>query len=202
MENRFEIKYKKGNLPWNIERPDYNLVNTVEGEPIPVGTVLDVGCGTGDNALWLAKNGFKVTGIDYSRTAIEMATSKSSEARVGVNFLTLDILKDKIPGGPFSFVFDRGCFHSFDTKAERKIYSKNVSSLLMPGGLWLSLIGNFDDGRLDVGPPKRSAEEIAAGVEPYFEIQYLKAGRFDSNDSIPSKIWIGLMKKRKLLTFS
>lgn len=198
MENRFELRYENGDLPWNIDRPDYNLIHTVENEPIPVGNVIDVGCGTGDNAIWLAKQGFRVTGIDYSETAIEMAKVKAKKAGVVVTFLTFDILRNKIPGGPYSFAFDRGCYHSFDVKPERKKYAKKVSELLMPGGLWLSLMGNYDDGRLDIGPPKRSAEEIAGGVEPYFEIQYLKAGRFDSNDPIPSKIWIGLMKKRKL----
>ncbi len=114
-----------------------------------------------------------------------------------VKFLVVDILKDKIPGGPYDFVFDRGCFHSFDLPDERNIYAENVSNILNKDGLWLSLMGNYDDGRLDQGPPKRTVRDISNAVEPYFEIQYIKSGRFDSNDEVPSKIWIGLFKKRE-----
>ena len=200
-DNRFENRYKNGDLPWNINRADYNLINVVTNEPIPVGKAIDIGCGTGDNAIWLAKQGFNVTGIDYSKNAIEMAKIKAEDKGANnTHFLYLDILNDKIPEGPYSFVFDRGCFHSFDTNKERKKYAGRTADLLMNGGLWLSLLGSHDDGRLDQGPPKKTVLDIATAVEPYFEIQYIKAGRFDSNDAVPSKIWICLMKKRKMAT--
>ncbi|MCD4683903.1 MAG: class I SAM-dependent methyltransferase [Bacteroidales bacterium] len=196
-DNRFENRYKNGDLPWNINRADYNLINVVTNEPIPVGKAIDIGCGTGDNAIWLAKQGFNVTGIDYSKNAIEMAKIKAEDKGANnTHFLFLDILNDKIPDGPYSFVYDRGCFHSFDTNKERKKYAGRTADLLMNGGLWLSLLGSHDDGRLDQGPPKKTVLDIATAVEPYFEIQYIKAGRFDSNDAVPSKIWICLMKKR------
>ncbi len=196
-ENRFESRYKNNDLPWNINRADYNLINAVTNEPIPVGKAIDIGCGTGDITIWLANQGFNVTGIDYSAKAIEIAKLKAKEkGAVNTSFYALDILNDKVPGGPFSFVVDRGCFHSFDLPKERKKYAKRAADLLMNGGLWLSLVGSFDDGRLDQGPPKRSVQDISTAVEPYFEIQHINAGRFDSNDAIPSKIWICLMKKR------
>lgn len=196
-DNRFENRYQNDDLPWNINRADYNLINVVTNEPIPVGKAIDIGCGTGDIAIWLANQGFNVTGIDYSAKAIELAKAKAKQkGAVNATFHSLDILKDKIPGGPYSFVADRGCFHSFDLPKERKKYAKRAADLLMNGGLWLSLIGSFDDGRFEQGPPKRSVQDIATAVEPYFEIQYIKAGRFDSNDAVPSKIWICLMKKR------
>lgn len=200
-DNRFEGRYQNNDLPWNINRADYNVINVVTNEPIPVGKAIDIGCGTGDISIWLANQGFNVTGIDYSDKAIELAKTKAKEKRaVNATFFSLDILNDKIPGADYSFVVDRGCFHSFDSPTERKKYAKRAADLLMNGGLWLSLIGSFDDGRFDQGPPKRSAHEIVIAVEPYFEIQYIKAGRFDSNDSVPSKIWICLMKKRNVTT--
>lgn len=200
-DNRFEGRYQNGDLPWNINRADYNLINVVTNEPIPVGKAIDIGCGTGDNAIWLANQGFKVTGIDYSQKAIEMAIAKAKEKRArNSNFISLDILNDNIPGEPYSFVFDRGCFHSFELPGERKKFAKRAADMLMTGGLWLSLVGSYDDGRLDQGPPKRTVQDISKAVEPYFEIQYIKTGRFDSNDAVPSKIWICLMKKRKTTT--
>jgi SAM-dependent methyltransferase len=200
-DNRFENRYKNGDLPWNIKRADFNLINVVTNEPIPIGKAIDIGCGTGDNAVWLANQGFNVTGIDYSQNAVEMAKAKADEKGAqNTRFFFLDILNDKIPRGPYSFVFDRGCFHSFDSPEEQKKYAKRAADLLMNGGLWLSLVGSYDDGRFDQGPPKRTVKDIATAVEPYFEIQYIKTGRFDSNDAVPSKIWICLMKKRNVTT--
>lgn len=196
MTNRFEDRYKSGDLPWDIKRPDSNLVNTIKIHPIKAGKGLDVGCGTGDNVIWLSQQGFKMTGIDFASTAIELAQQKAKKMNVAASFYTLDFLTDQVPGGPFSFVFDRGCFHTFDTAEERSLYAKNVYKLLKRDGWWLTIAGNYDDGRLDIGPPKRKAAEIVQAVEPWFSIISLLSGRFDSNDPIPSKIWICLMQKR------
>ena len=57
-ENRFEKRYIEGNLPWDVKRRDFNLSELVEDGTISAGKVLELGCGTGDNAIWLAKNGF------------------------------------------------------------------------------------------------------------------------------------------------
>ena len=75
-------------------------------------------------------------------------------------------------------------------------FVENVYKILDKDGLWLSLIGSYDDGRLDTGPPKRTALEVVEVVETKFEIIFLKSGRFDSEDEIPSKIWVCLFKKR------
>ena len=196
MTNRFEDRYKSGDLPWDIKRPDSNLVNTIKTHQIKAGKGLDVGCGTGDNVIWLSQQGFKMTGVDFASTAIELAHQKAKKMNVTASFHTLDFLTDQVPGGPFSFVFDRGCFHTFDTDEERSLYAKNVYKLLKRDGWWLTIAGNYDDGRLDIGPPKRKAVEIVQAVEPWFNIISLLSGRFDSNDPIPSKIWICLMQKR------
>jgi SAM-dependent methyltransferase len=196
MKKRFNDRYLTNDLPWDIKRPDFNLINTVKEFDIHPCKALDIGCGTGDNVLWAAKNGFASTGIDLSEKAIEMAKEKAEINKVDVEYFTRDIFRDEIPGAPYGFIFDRGCFHTFDKRKQRKDYARIVASLLTENGLWLTLAGNFDDGRLDIGPPKRSALDVVTAVEPYFEIISLKQGRFDSNDEIPSKIWIGLMRKR------
>jgi SAM-dependent methyltransferase len=196
MKKRFNDRYLTNNLPWNINRPDFNLVNTVNEFEIQPCKSLDIGCGTGDNVFWAVQNGFKATGIDISPKAIEMAKEKAEKFNVKADFFERDIFKDDIPGTPYGFIFDRGCFHTFDKKKQRREYARKVASLLAKDGLWLTLAGNHDDGRLDIGPPKRTALDIVRAVEPFFEIISLKQGRFDSNDEIPSKIWIALMRKR------
>ena len=197
MKKRFNDRYITGDLPWDIERPDFNLVQTVEKFKIEPCKALDIGCGTGDNIFWLKQSGFTGVGIEISEKAVEMALLKSEENKIQVDFYVRDIFKDEIPGAAFEFIFDRGCFHTFTKKKQRRDYAMRVHKLLDDGGLWLTLMGNEDDGRLDIGPPKRTALEVVTAVEPFFEILELKQGRFDSNDEIPSKIWICLMRKRK-----
>ena len=196
MKKRFNKRYISGDLPWNINRPDFNLVDVVRDFEIVPAKALDIGCGTGDNVLWLARQGFTVTGIDIAEKAIELALEKSVKNSIHADFYVRDVLKDDIPGNPYNFVFDRGCFHTFDKKKQRSIYASRVHRLLADDGYWLTLMGSFDDGRLDIGPPKRTALEVVTAVEPFFEIIQLKQGRFDSNDPVPSKIWVCLMKKR------
>ena len=158
--------------------------------------VLEVGCGTGTDSIWLAQQGFEVTAVDISGEAIRRAGEKAAKAGVQCRFVTASALTMEIEGGPFGFAFDRGCFHTFDKKKQRRDYARRVHNLLDEGGHWLTLMGNVDDGRLDIGPPKRTALEVVTAVEPLFEILQLKQGRFDSNDVVPSKIWVVLMRKR------
>ncbi len=196
MKKRFENRYQEGDLPWNINRPDFNLINAVNEFDIKPCKALDLGCGTGDNVFWAAKNGFDATGIDIAETAIEMAVAKAEKHKITAQFFVRDLFNEVIPGVPFGFVFDRGCFHTFDKKSERKLYAEKVHGLLLKNGIWVTLMGSVDDGRLDIGPPKRTAVDITTAVEPYFEILSVKQSRFDSNDEIPSKIWVGVFRKR------
>jgi methyl halide transferase len=196
VKKRFKERYKTGNIPWDIGKPDFNLIETVTKIPIESCKALDIGCGTGDNSIWLAQKQFQVTGTDVSEVAIETAKEKALKNNVKCTFLVVDFFKDRIEGAPFGFVFDRGCFHTFDSNKERKKFAKNVASNLEKNGLWLSLIGSADERRQGPGPPQRTANDIVAAVEPYFEILSLFSSHFDSNRQNPPKCWVCLMQKR------
>jgi methyl halide transferase len=115
------------------------LVEMIESRAITPGAALEVGCGTGTNAIYLAQHGFEVLGVDISPLAVESARAK---ARAHCRFETVDFLHETPPGGPFEFVFDRGCFHTFDEDEDRARFARNVAAGLVDGGLWLSLIGS------------------------------------------------------------
>jgi SAM-dependent methyltransferase len=195
-QNRWEKRYRTGSTPWDIGRPDFNLTNMVTKRPIGNCRALEIGCGTGANAVWLAQHNFLVTGTDISEVAIQEARERASDSEVKCTFLVTDFLNEKIPGAPFGFVFDRGCFHSFGSDEERKRFTENVAFHLEKGGLWLSIIGSIDGPPRDHGPPQRSARDIVTAVEPYFEILSLKSSRFDSNSPQPPRAWVCLMRKR------
>ncbi len=197
-KEQYKKRYQNGDAPWDIGRPDFNLVQIVTWRSIPGCKALDIGCGTGDNAIWLAVNDFNVTGLEVSEEAIRKAREKSLREGAECRFLLLDFFQSSIPGTHFDFVFDRGCFHSFGSKQDRKKFVKNVATHLAQEGLWLTLVGNSDEIREGPGPPQRSATEIVMTVEPFFEILLLESTLFGSNSHNPPRAWRCLMKKRSL----
>lgn len=199
VEDRFKKRYKTGDTPWDIGKPDFNLIEIVTKTPIKSCKALDIGCGTGDNSIWLAQNHFQVTGTDISEIAIKKAKEKASKNDVKCTFIVVDFIIDRIEGAPFGFVFDRGCFHTFDSDEERKKFAENVAACLEKNGLWLSLIGSADEQRQGPGPPQRTANDIVVAVEPYFEILSLASSHFGSNRQNPPKCWVCLMQKRPRL---
>jgi SAM-dependent methyltransferase len=195
-ENRFEGRYQSGDTPWDHGMVDYNLIDIVSRHRVDPCRILDIGCGSGENAIWLAQQGFEVVACDLSPTAIRQAKDKLQAADSDVCFLVADFLADPIPDAPFGFVFDRGCLHCMDDESERKSFVEKVSGLLEEGGHWLSLIGNADEGERDVGPPQLTASELVSTVESHFEILSLCSGHFGSDQEVPPRAWICLMRKR------
>jgi SAM-dependent methyltransferase len=193
----FKKRYESGYTPWDIGKPDFNLIQTVTTMAIGPCKALDIGCGTGDNSIWLFQKNFQVISIDISEIAIQQAIEKASKANTKCTFIVIDFLKNKVEGAPFGFVFDRGCFHSLNSDAEREIFAENVADHLDENGLWLSLVGNADEQSNRPGPPQRTARDIVNAVEPNFEILSLVSGHFGSNSPNPPRCWICLMRKRR-----
>jgi SAM-dependent methyltransferase len=178
-EREWNDDYKAGQTPWDTGEPDAQLVAFVRAKRVAPGRTLEIGCGTGTNALWLADQGFDVLGIDLASVAIEQARAKAAKSGAGARcrFDTGDFLA-KAPEGPFAFVFDRGCWHCFDDAAEQAAFAERVASCLAPDGLWLSLIGSTEGGPREFGPPRRSARDIALAIEPHLAIEELAGMRF------------------------
>jgi SAM-dependent methyltransferase len=188
-------RYASGEpLPWDTGKPDPMLVEMIASRAIAPGRTLEVGCGTGTNAIYLAQQGFEVVGVDISQLAVESARAKAFGR---CRFETLDFLSDAPAGGPFQFVFDRGCFHTFEGDHERARFAQAVTAQLVEGGVWLSLIGSTEGRPRDVGPPRRTAREIMNAIEPALEILQLRAGEFGVNEE-PLKAWLCLSRKRAI----
>ena len=192
----FKRSYEAGEAPWDIGRPDFNLIHTVTTTPIQPCRALEIGCGTGDNAIWLAQQSFDVVAVDSSPIAIERARSKAESADVKCTFLMLDIFQTHVEGDPFRFAFDRGFLHILDSNETRQRFAESLSEYLDESGLWLSLLGNADEVRRGPGPPQRSARDIVNAVEPYFEILSLASSRFETSFPQPPRAWVCLMRKR------
>jgi SAM-dependent methyltransferase len=196
VEKRFKERYQAGDTPWDIGKPDFNLIQAVASTPIRPCKALELGCGTGDNAIWLSQRKFQVLGIDTSEIAIEKAKEKASKANAKCAFRVGNILTSRVEGAPFGFAFDRGCFHTLSSDEDRRRFAKNINGHLEKDGLWLSLLGNADEQRDGPGPPQRTARDIVNAVEPYFEVLSLVSGQFGSNRRKPPRAWVCLMRKR------
>jgi methyl halide transferase len=196
-EDRFNEHYKEGSAPWDIGKPDFNLIQAVTTTPIAPCKTLEIGCGTGDNAIWLSQQHFTVVGVDASEIAIEKARDKAAKTDASCTFTVLNILKGHADGAPFGFAFDRGCFHTVDSPQERQSFAEQINRHLGENGLWLSLIGSADEQRLSEGPPKRTARDIVSAVEPYFEIISLVSSHFETHLPVPPRAWVCLMRKRR-----
>ncbi len=170
-DNKWDQLYQGGFKPWDTGRPDSHLIGVVRDRAIPTGRALEVGCGTGTNAIWLAQQGFAVTAIDVAPTALAHARAKAGAEKC--DFVLDNFLEMPAPAAPFDFAFDLGCFHVFTERRERTKFAEQISNFLAPDGLWLCVAGNSDGGQL--GPPARSALDIVLAVEPCFEILSLTA---------------------------
>ncbi len=199
IQEKSRLRYESGDTPWDTGRPDKNLVQVVSKWPIDPCGALEIGCGYGHNAIWLAEQGFAVTALDVSDVAIEKAKENASRSGGECNFRAADFLQETAPGTSFGLVFDRGCFHLHDTSRLRRSFARTVAEQLAQGGLWLSLVASADDPPRETGPPRRTAAEIVDAAEPYFEILSLTSGFFDSNRSRAPRIWVCLMRLRDIL---
>lgn len=185
--------YASGQLPWDTGQPEPLLVDFVASGAVAPGLTLEIGAGSGTNAIWMAERGFDVLGIDVSPLAVEKARAKMGARALRCRFAAWDFLGGPPPDGPFQFVFDRGCFHVFDEPDERQRFAAKVAGALAPDGLWLSMIGSTEGPPREAGPPRRSAREVALAIEPALEIVNLRSAEFQPHGA---KAWFCLSRKR------
>ena len=155
-------------LPWFSPRPYPWVVEAVENRWWhPGASILDVGCGAGTNALYLARSGFKVTGIDLAEGAIAAARVRAQRAGLEVDFRVADALRIPFPKEHFSGAIDVGCFHTLPVTLRRS-YSKELARVIRPRGSHaLSWVAR--EHRPALGPPHRpSLEEVADALEEEF----------------------------------
>ena len=95
------------------------------------GKALDLGCGTGTNAVTLARHGWRVTGVDFIPKAIQAARARAVRTGVAVDFLVASVTDLPALPGPFDYVLDIGCLHSLKAE-DRARYVTSLSRLLRP----------------------------------------------------------------------
>jgi SAM-dependent methyltransferase len=110
-----DVTYRLGLGPRPSDVPDHRLVEVVEGpDPLPPGRALDLGSGTGRNAIYLALHGWDAVGVEMSGYAVEVARRKAAEDDAPARFVQGDVtaLPDLNIGAAFNLFMDGGCYHT------------------------------------------------------------------------------------------
>src|SRR5437016_13128651 len=88
----WEERYRKGEIPWDTGRPSVELERLIEEEKIAPCKAIELGCGNGTNAVWLAAQGFDVSAVHLSSLRIELARGRAASQRVRARWVSDDLL--------------------------------------------------------------------------------------------------------------
>ena len=191
-------------IPWNVEIPPENLRNLVKSGWVKPCDAIDLGCGVGNFAIWFASIGFRMTGLELSQGAIEIAISlaakKSMECRFVIGDMTSGIegLEDT-----FDFAYDWEVLHHVFPENRAK-YVKNVHRMLRSKGKYYSLCfseeeppsfggdGKYRKTRIGTTLYFSSEQELKELFEPYFQIEQLRTvevhGKKSSHMAVEAKM--------------
>jgi SAM-dependent methyltransferase len=192
----WDERYAKGNTPWETGQPSSELRRVLTEVSLRPCRAVELGCGTGASAVWLAQQGFEVTGLDLSRLAIERARQRADQVGLTVRFLAADVSSPPAElTGPFDFFFDRGCYHVV-RREDPGAYLQTLRQLTLPGTVGLVLTGNANEPHTP-GPPVVTEQQIRAELGSLFDIVQLREFRFDQGEADDMRFlgWSCLMRR-------
>lgn len=180
--NNWEERFKAGDVPWEEDTHSVQMQKLFELF-IPKGSkVLEVGCGYGVNANWLAENGYLVDATDISESAIQTAIRNSKIKSKDLNFYVLDFLTNHSFNN-YQCLFDKGVLHSFSTKEGLRLFSESVFNALSENGYWINISGSAENPdppghREKYGYPRLTKADIEICTKDLFEIKYIDSSLF------------------------
>jgi SAM-dependent methyltransferase len=189
----FDSAYK-GIPPWDIGRPQKEFVELVRRGEI-TGSILDIGCGTGEHALFFAREGHEVWGVDSTPLAIQKAREKAARRELPVHFLVLSALALSRLNRKFDTATDSGLFHTLSDK-DRPVFVNNLATILSPAGKYFMLcFSELEPG--GYGPRRITQREIRDNFRDGWSINYIKAAIFESHTRPEgSRAWLSSISKK------
>jgi SAM-dependent methyltransferase len=162
--------------PWDIGRPQPVFLKLASSGQLH-GRVLDVGCGTGEQALMAAELGLSVTGVDVAPTAIRLAQRKAEDRKLDVRFVEWDAFDLPALGEHFETVLDCGVFHVFDDD-DRRLFVDALRSVTVSGGRYhLLCFSELEPG--DWGPRRVTERELREAFAYGWEVESLERAILD-----------------------
>ena len=172
----FDEAYR-GTPPWDIGRPQKEFVDLVRRGEI-TGSVLDIGCGTGEHALFFAAEVFEVWGIDSAPLAIDKAKEKAAARGLPVHFCVLNALELSRLNRTFDTATDSGLFHTLSDE-DRPVFVESLATVIAPGGSYFMLcFSDLEPG--GYGPRRITKREIQECFQEGWTIRYIRPAVFEN----------------------
>lgn len=169
-----DVTYRLGIGPRPSDVPDHRLVEVVEGpDRLPPGRAVDLGSGTGRNAIYLARHGWDVVGVEMSGYAVEVSRRKATEQGAPARFVQGDVTKlpDLDIGAACNLFMDGGCYHTLPP-GRRDAFGESVTAVAAPGAR-LIMIG--------------FRQSLSAGTQGDGLLKRLPDWRLLSEDRVPGR---------------
>ncbi|MFD0556526.1 methyltransferase family protein [Stackebrandtia endophytica] len=179
VRDKLEQYYRDGKPPWDTDVAPPELTALVAGDAALLpGRALDLGCGTGTNSVYLARNGWEVTGVDLIDRAIDQARRKADAADLSIRFQPGDVTRlDSLDvSGPFDLFFDLSCYCGIPTH-RRDAYAEGLTHRAAAGARLLMFgygPGVFDDGYTGVTAAELTSRfggwelvDVTPGTNPF-----------------------------------
>lgn len=194
-DRNWDERYLTGDTPWDSGRPSAELVRVLSEYNIPRGRALELGCGSGTNAIALAQQGFAVTAVDCSETALAAARSKADTAQVVIDWVAADVQHFGQGRPPVDFIFDRGCYHCC-RRVDLEGYLATHRHLARAGAWCLVLAGNPNDGGV-CSPPRVTALELLTEFGSLYDLKQLREFSFEDPGGSRGPLgWSCLLQRR------
>lgn len=173
-------------IPWNMAAPPEILVALVDTGWVTPCDAVDLGCGAGNYAVWLATRGFRVTGIDLSPNALALARRRAEEEQVVCRWVASDLatpIRDDTLVGAFDFAYDWEVLHHVFPD-DRPTFAANACRMLRDGGRYVSVCfserdttfegrGRYRETHIGTRLYFSSEDEVRALFDPLFDIEAL-----------------------------
>jgi cyclopropane fatty-acyl-phospholipid synthase-like methyltransferase len=189
----FDSVYK-GRPPWDIGRPQKEFVELVRRGEI-TGSVLDIGCGTGEHALLFAAEGHDAWGVDSTPMAIQKAQEKAKKRGLPVHFLVLNALDLSKLNRTFDTATDSGLFHTLSDK-DRPVFLDNLAAILSPAGKYFMLCFSELEPA-GYGPRRITEREIRESFRDRWFVNYIRPATFESHTRAEgSRAWFSSISRK------
>lgn len=189
----FRQRYLEGRTPWDWGRPNSELLRVADEGGLPGRQFLELGCGTGTNAVAHARRGCSGTAVDLVDVVVDNARSKAKAAGVRVGFRVGDLTKLDL-GGPYESICDVGVCHCMRNR-DLAGFLATMKRVPRQGTRWLTRAGNAKE-TLAEGPPVVTEQEFRKELEPLFRILEAREFRFDLGPAFQPLGWSVRMERR------
>ncbi len=190
----WDALYRQGTPPWETGKPAAELIRLVQEKAINPGRTLELGCGTGANAIYLAQSGFEMTAVESSPTALERARVRAEREDALLRLVFADAFEFGQTAGQFDLVFDVGLYH-FIRHSDLERFLDLLWRTTRPGSYYLTIAARKTHS-LPGSPPSVAQRQIHRELGRLFEMVELRECRLESVSAKGgSPAWSCLMRR-------